>query len=79
MGVRSLALFGSTARGDSGEDSDVDLLVEFDRPIGLFHLLEVKEVLETWLHCDVDLVPRDSLHPALHAHVLAQAETVLAA
>jgi predicted nucleotidyltransferase len=37
--VRSLALFGSAAREEARDTSDVDLLVEFDRPIGLFHLI----------------------------------------
>jgi predicted nucleotidyltransferase len=46
MGVKSLALFGSVARGQAAEGSDVDLLVEFDRPVGYFHFLDVKEYLE---------------------------------
>jgi predicted nucleotidyltransferase len=37
--VKSLALFGSVARGEATETSDVDLLVEFERPVGLFHFL----------------------------------------
>jgi uncharacterized protein len=36
LGVKSLALFGSSARNEAGVGSDVDLLVEFDRPVGLF-------------------------------------------
>jgi predicted nucleotidyltransferase len=42
LGVRSLDLFGSVARGDAGPGSDVDLLVEFDRPVGLFHFFRVQ-------------------------------------
>ena len=45
LGVKSLALFGSTARGDARPDSDVDLLVEFDHPVGLFAFLELKGYL----------------------------------
>ena len=41
FGVKALALFGSAARGEATETSDVDLLVEFDRPIGLFHFFTV--------------------------------------
>ena len=37
-GVKSLALFGSVARGQATSSSDVDLLVEFDRPVGYFGL-----------------------------------------
>jgi uncharacterized protein len=39
FGVTGLALFGSV-RDEAGQDSDVDLLVEFDRPIGLFQFME---------------------------------------
>jgi predicted nucleotidyltransferase len=42
LGVRSLDLFGSVARGEAGADSDVDLLVEFDKPVGLFHFFRVQ-------------------------------------
>jgi len=46
LGVRSLDLFGSVARGDAGPGSDVDLLVDFDKPIGLFHFFRVQRRLE---------------------------------
>ena len=42
MGVSSLALFGSAARGESGVGSDLDLLIAFDRTISLFHFLKVQ-------------------------------------
>ena len=74
MGVASLSLFGSLVRGEASEMSDVDLLVEFDRPIGLFHLLEVQYRLEDILGARrVDLVPRSSVHPALAETIFAEA------
>lgn len=42
FGVIRLALFGSVARGEARPDSDVDLLVEFDRPVGLFGLVALQ-------------------------------------
>ena len=60
--VKSLAVFGSVARGEARPDSDVDLLVEFDRPIGLFHFAGVQRRLAQWLGVEeVDLVLRDSV------------------
>jgi len=56
LGVRSLDMFGSVARGEAGPDSDVDLLVDFDKPIGLFHFFRVQRRLEEVLGCPVDLV-----------------------
>ena len=54
-GVRSLSLFGSIARGEAGEESDVDLLVEFSRPIGILQFVRLKRALETVLGRRVDL------------------------
>lgn len=74
--VRSLALFGSVVRGDEARTSDVDLLVEFDRPVGLFHFVEVKDRLEEILGTDVDLVTRGGLKRQLRERVLAEAVDV---
>lgn len=73
LGVASLALFGSTARGDVSPGSDVDLLIEFSRPVGLFHFLEVKEFLEQVLGRRVDLVTKAALKPQLREAVLDKA------
>lgn len=62
-GISYLALFGSHARGDARDDSDVDLLVEFDPTIdiGITHLLRAEEKISRLLNKKVDLVPKDSL------------------
>jgi predicted nucleotidyltransferase len=73
LGVKSLALFGSVARGDATAGSDVDLLVEFDVPVGLFGFLRVKQHLEEILGRRVDLVTRDALKPQLRAAILEEA------
>lgn len=79
QGIRSLALFGSFVRDEAGDDSDVDLLVEFDRPVGLLTFVGVQLRLQDLLGRKVDLVFRDSIHPALEDRILAEAEDVLAA
>ena len=73
MGVSGLALFGSIARGEEATGSDVDLLVEFDRPVGLFHFVHVKRYLEEILGRRVDMVTPDALHPALRDRILREA------
>jgi len=73
LGVKSLALFGSTARGDARPDSDVDLLVEFDHPVGLFAFLELKGYLEHILGRPVDLVTPNALRPDFREAVLREA------
>jgi len=71
--VRSLDLFGSIARGDSGADSDVDLLVEFDRPVGLFQFFRVQRRLEAIVGRPVDLVMKDAIKRQLRTRILAEA------
>ncbi len=60
-------LFGSYARGEETEESDVDILVEFDRsfPIGLFAYMRMHRELEEKLGCKVDLVEEGTLRPAV--------------
>jgi uncharacterized protein len=65
FGVSSLMLFGSVARDEARPDSDVDLLVEFDRPVGLFTFVRLKRYLEEILGSSVDLGTPDSLKPYL--------------
>ncbi len=77
LGVRSLALFGSVARDEAGRESDVDLLVEFSEPVGLFRFLDVKAYLEGLLGCQVDLVTSDALKPGLRERVLQEAVNAL--
>ncbi|MGD2099127.1 MAG: nucleotidyltransferase domain-containing protein [Desulfobacterales bacterium] len=45
-GMVSLAVFGSVVRNEWTPQSDIDLLVEFDRDVGLFHLFEIQHQLE---------------------------------
>lgn len=73
QGVKDLAVFGSIARGDSSQSSDVDILVEFSRPVGLLEFVHLKILLEEWLGCRVDLVTPDALHPALRERILDEA------
>lgn len=74
MGVKSLALFGSVARGEQAESSDVDLLVEFDKPVGFFELVDLEEHLTTLLGVPrVDLVLRRAVFDELKDDILAEA------
>lgn len=77
MGVIFLALFGSAGRNESSTASDIDLLVEFDRPVSLFHFFSVQHRLEEILGVQhVDLIQRGSVHPALRERILTEAVRV---
>jgi predicted nucleotidyltransferase len=71
-GVKSLLLFGSVCRDEAGPDSDVDLLVEFDRPVGYFGLFALQSYLESVLGCKVDLGTPNSLKPRIRERVLGE-------
>jgi predicted nucleotidyltransferase len=75
-GAATLSAYGSVVRGEAGPDSDVDLLVEFSEPVGLFKFFRLKEMLEKILGRPVDLCTPDSLHPALKSGILAEATCV---
>jgi predicted nucleotidyltransferase len=76
FGVCSILLFGSFARGDAGPKSDVDLLVEFDRPVGLLALATLHRWLEERLGRPVDVGTVGSLRPRVRAAALAEAVRV---
>ena len=71
--VKSLSLFGSMARNDAHEGSDVDLLVEFNRPVGLFQFIGLQQRLESLLGGKVDLGTPRSLKPRIREDVLQDA------
>lgn len=60
FGVKRVAVFGSFARGSAKRDSDVDLLVEFTRPIG-FEFFELGDYLKRLLGRNVDILTPDGL------------------
>jgi predicted nucleotidyltransferase len=61
FGVRKIGLFGSFAKGQPDEQSDIDLVVEFDRPIGL-RFVELAEYLENLLGRKVDVLTPTGIH-----------------
>ena len=72
-GVKSLAVFGSVARGEATEASDIDVLVDFSQPVGLFEFIRLKYYLEELTRCRIDLVTPDALRPALRDSILDEA------
>lgn len=72
LGAQTLALFGSLARGEGSDHSDIDLLVEL-QPKTFDAYMDVKLYLEGLLGRKVELVLADAIKPALRAGILAEA------
>lgn len=70
LGVKSLRLFGSVARNEATEDSDIDFLVEFNGQVSLFELIALQHFLEDLFRCNIDLGMEESLREHLRKPVL---------
>lgn len=70
--VKEIGVFGSVARADNTEKSDVDLLVEFSQPIGFFKFIELEEYLGKIIGKKVDLVTKKALKPTLKEEILQE-------
>jgi hypothetical protein len=79
MGVRRLYLFGSTARGEAGRRSDVDIFVDLKRgaQFSLFDLMELRDRLSRLLGARVDVFSRDGLHHVIRAAVVREAIRII--
>ena len=73
-GIKSMKIFGSMARGDANDTSDADFLVEMEDGYDLFDLGSCLMELQDLLHCKVDMVTRDALHPRIRENILKEAQ-----
>jgi uncharacterized protein len=70
LGVDHLFIFGSTARGEATDGSDVDLFFDHEKgKLGLFELMDVQERATGILGRKADIMTRDSLHPRLKKRI----------
>lgn len=70
LGVDRLFLFGSTARNEAREDSDIDLFFDHEKGrLGVYELIDVKERTASILGRPVDIMTRASIHPALRKRI----------
>jgi uncharacterized protein len=75
-GVAEIGIFGSVVRGEAREDSDVDVLVEFNRPIGLFAFIDLEFRLQDLIGNKVDLVQKSGLKKFIGQRVLSEVQYV---
>ena len=73
FGVHSISIFGSIVRNQAHKNSDVDILVNFEKPVGLFEYARLKLYLEELLGREVDLVTPEALRKELREDILKEA------
>ncbi len=71
--VKSIGLFGSYAREEETETSDIDMLVEFEAPVGFIKFIELENYLSDKHGAKVDLVTPDALKPVIKPQIIAEA------
>jgi predicted nucleotidyltransferase len=70
--VKEIGIFGSYLNGDQKENSDVDILVEYEKPVSLIEFVNLKNYLTDLLEIDVDLVMKKALKPHLARRILRE-------
>jgi len=73
--VETIGIFGSYSRGEQTKKSDLDLLVSFSGPIGIYKFIEVEEFISNKLRVRIDLVQKGALLPMIKDQILN--ETIL--
>jgi predicted nucleotidyltransferase len=70
--VKEIGIFGSYLRGDQKESSDIDILVDYEKPVGLIEFVNLKNYLTDLLEMKVDLVMKKALKPNLGRRILRE-------
>lgn len=70
--VKKIGIFGSYIKGEEKEKSDIDILVEFSEPVGLFRFMDLEEYLQTIFGVKVDLVSRKALKRHIGERILRE-------
>ena len=74
FGIKNIGIFGSYLRGEAGEMSDIDILVEFEQDVefGLLKFVGIENYLSDLLGVKVDLVEKSALKPGIGRHILKE-------
>jgi hypothetical protein len=70
--VKDIGVFGSYVTGIEKKRSDVDILVEFEEPVGMFEFLALEDYLSVLLGIRVDLVSRKALKPRIGKRIMTE-------
>ena len=72
FGLKEIGIFGSYVRGEHSQESDIDILIEIERPIGFIKFMRLENHLSKILGVKVDLVTRKALKPYIGKRILQE-------
>lgn len=75
-GLKEIGIFGSYVRGEQGEESDVDILIELEKPIGFVRFMRLENALSGLLGTRVELVTKKALKPYIGKRILQEVKYV---
>ncbi|HGJ65855.1 TPA: nucleotidyltransferase [bacterium] len=70
--VKDIGIFGSYARNEQKDNSDVDILVELDEPVSLLGLVRLENYLSDLLNIKADIIPKNDIRPELRDNILEE-------
>lgn len=71
-GIKEIGIFGSYARKENTKNSDIDILIEIEKPMGFFTFIRLERHLSDLLGAKVDLVTKNALKPHIGRRILAE-------
>lgn len=74
--IAKIGLFGSYVRGEQKKGSDIDVLVEFYKPVSLFKFIDLEERLKNLFSAEVDLVSTKALKPHIGKYILKEVQYI---
>jgi len=74
--VREIGIFGSYVRGEQADNSDIDILIDLDRPIGFVKFMKLEKYISDLIGIKVDLVTKKALKPYIGKRILQEVQYV---
>jgi predicted nucleotidyltransferase len=76
FGLKKIGIFGSYTRGEQKEDSDVDILIELEKPISFVKFIKFENILSNLLGLRIELVTKKALKPHIGKRILEEVKYV---
>lgn len=74
--IIEIGIFGSYVKSEQKETSDIDILVEFEKPVSLLHIVSLENYLSDILGVKVDIVPKNNIRKELKMFILREAVSI---